>query len=146
MAYPFPTNDTAPAGPDDFGREVRRLALDARRILGDPGSPIDELIALHGRVFRLLREAPGAPSAGIVGWLHAVRGGVGERLRAWAAEELPALVALHWRAWSLLHQASGDEAGGDEAPEVDRWVLATRRAIVARLGDRAREAIEAGAA
>jgi hypothetical protein len=51
------------------------------------------------------------------------------------------LVALHWRAWSLLHQP-----GGDQAPEADRWVLAIRRAIVDRLADWAREQFESGAA
>ncbi len=54
---------------------------------------------------------------------------------------VPDLMALHWRAWSLLH-----EAPGEQAPEVDRWVLVTRRAIVARLNDWAAEEFESGAA
>ena len=38
------------------------------------------------------------------------------------------LMALHWQAWSLAN-----EARGARAPEVDRWVLVTRRAVAARL-------------
>jgi hypothetical protein len=54
---------------------------------------------------------------------------------------LEELTDPYWRAWSLLHAP-----GADGAPGVDRWVLAIRRAIVARLSDRAREEFEAGAA
>jgi hypothetical protein len=82
-------------GPDagDFGQSVRRLAQDAHRILRCPDSPIDELIELHSQVLGLLNDAAGSRSAGILGWLHAVRGRVGARLRSWSAGVLESPIA-----------------------------------------------------
>jgi hypothetical protein len=79
--------------PDDFGRRVRQLACDAHRILGCPDSPIDDVIRLHGRVWTLLREAPGPRLSGVHRWLMAARQLIADRLHRWAAEELESLVA-----------------------------------------------------
>jgi len=79
--------------PDEFSRRVRQFAIDARRILNCPDSPIDEVIELHGRVWTLLHEAPGAHSSGIRRWLLAARRTIGQRLQSWAAEDLESLVA-----------------------------------------------------
>ena len=81
-------------GAGDFGRRVRRLALDAHRILNHPDSPLDELIALHSsRVFYLLQEVRGAQSTAIGRWLLAVRREIGVKLQCWSLEDLEALVA-----------------------------------------------------
>jgi hypothetical protein len=47
------------------------------------------------------------------------------------------LFDLHWRSWSLLHEAPGEQTDG-----VYRWLLAARRAIVDRLHLSATEEIE----
>jgi hypothetical protein len=84
-----------PGGPDaeDFARSVRQFALDAREILGGPDSTLGELIGLHGRVFRLLQEVPGARTTGILPWLLAVRQRIGARLQSWSVEDLESRVA-----------------------------------------------------
>ena len=51
------------------------------------------------------------------------------------------LMDVHWRAWSLLH-----EARGKHGPEIDRWILVTRQAITAWLNEPAMEAVAAGVA
>jgi hypothetical protein len=51
------------------------------------------------------------------------------------------LMDLHWRAWDLLH-----EAPPGLTAEADRWVLETRRAVVARLNGWPAEEFESGAA
>jgi hypothetical protein len=84
-------NDEDRGDPSDFGREVRRLALDAHRILGRPDSPIDELLRLHARVWHLLQEVPGARPIGVLGWLLTVRQRIGARLQSWSVEELESL-------------------------------------------------------
>jgi hypothetical protein len=77
----------------DFGRRVRRVALDAHRILSRPDSPLDELIGLHWRVFHLLDEVPGARATGVLRWLLAVRQEIGARLQSWSVEDLESLGA-----------------------------------------------------
>jgi hypothetical protein len=79
--------------PDEFARSIRRLALDAREVLGRPDSPLGELIRLHGRVFRLLQEVPGPRATGILRWLLAVRQRIGAKLQSWSVEDLESLVA-----------------------------------------------------
>jgi hypothetical protein len=88
MADGIHATDDGLADLGDFAREVRRLAADAHRILKCPDSPIDELIGLHGRVFRLLDAAQGARSNAILCWLLAVRQRIGARLESWSMEEL----------------------------------------------------------
>jgi hypothetical protein len=78
---------------ESFARGVRRLALDARDILGRPDSTLDELIGLQGRAWHLLREAPRAGSIEVCRWLLAVRQVIGSRLQSWSVEELESLVA-----------------------------------------------------
>ena len=73
--------------PDEFGREVRRLARDAHRVFGRRDSSIDELLRLHARVWHLLRDVPGARPIEMVRWLLAVREEIGVGLRAWSLEE-----------------------------------------------------------
>jgi hypothetical protein len=79
--------------PDEFARSVRRLALDARDVLGRPDSTLGELIGLHGRLFRLLQEVPGTRATGIGPWLLAVRQRIGARLQSWSIEDLASRVA-----------------------------------------------------
>jgi hypothetical protein len=88
-------NRVQPGGPyaDEFAGSVRRLALDAREVLGRPDSTPGELIALHGRVSRLLQEAPGTRATGIAPWLLAVRQRIGARLRSWSMEDPASSVA-----------------------------------------------------
>lgn len=59
--------------PEQFAEGVRRLALDAREVLGRPDSRLGELIRLHGRLFHLLQGAPVAGTTGILPWLLEVR-------------------------------------------------------------------------
>jgi hypothetical protein len=80
-------------GHGEFGHEVRRLALDAHRILRRPDSSLDDLIDLHGRVFHLLRQERGARSGGIGRWLLAVRQEIGVKLESWSVEDLESCVA-----------------------------------------------------
>jgi hypothetical protein len=93
MADGIHANDEGRHHPDDFGRRVRRFALDAHRILGRPDSPLDELIELHARAFHLLDEVPGTRASGILGWLLAVRQRIGARLQSWSVEDLEFLLA-----------------------------------------------------
>jgi hypothetical protein len=86
-------SDPGESDPGEFGRSVRRFALDARDVLSRPDSPLDELIGLHRRVFELLDEVPGARSTGILCWLVAVKQRIGDRLQAWSAEDLESSVA-----------------------------------------------------
>lgn len=79
--------------PEDFGRRLRRFAIDAHRVLGCPDGPIDDMVELHRRAWFLLREAPGVPSSRLHGWLVAAREAIDARLRAWALEELESVVA-----------------------------------------------------
>jgi hypothetical protein len=80
-------------GAGDFARRVRRLALDAHQILNHPDSSLDELIALHSRVFYLLQEVRGAQSSAIGRWLLAVRREIGVKLQCWSLEDLESSVA-----------------------------------------------------
>ena len=68
MVHGAHVNDKSRAGrgesdAGDYGRRIRGFAQDAHRILKSPDSQLDELIELHGRVFDLLNEAPGADRA-----------------------------------------------------------------------------------
>jgi hypothetical protein len=85
--------ETGGIEPEDFGGRVRRFAIDARRVLGCPDRPIDDLVELHRRAWSLLREAPGAPSSEMHRWLLAARAAIDDRLRSWLLEELESLVA-----------------------------------------------------
>ena len=76
-----------------FARDVRQFACEAHRILGRPGSSLDDLLALHRRAWSLLRGAPGAPSSEMHRWLLAARQAIDDRLRSWPLEELESLVA-----------------------------------------------------
>jgi hypothetical protein len=87
--------DTGGIEPEDFGGRVRRFAIDARRVLGCPDSPIDDVLELHRRASSLLRGAPGAPSSEMHRWLLAMQAAIDDRLRSWPLEELESLVA--WR-------------------------------------------------
>lgn len=78
--------------PEGFGRRIREFAIDAHRVLSRPDSPLGELLRLHGRVGRLLGEAPRAGSSGVSRWLLAVRQRIGARLPR-SFEDLAPLVA-----------------------------------------------------
>jgi hypothetical protein len=78
---------------DEFARSVRRFALEARDVLGRPNSTLGELIGLRGCVLRLLQQAAGMRSPGIVPWLLAVQQRIDVRLEARSVEDLDSLVA-----------------------------------------------------
>jgi hypothetical protein len=75
-------NDLGEIDRDDFGRQVRRFALDAHRLLGRSDSPIDEVIRLHRRVWCLLHAATAARSSGIRRWLLAALRAIDARILA----------------------------------------------------------------
>jgi hypothetical protein len=79
--------------PEAFASEVRRFAIDARRVLTCPVSMIDEVVELHRRSWLLLHQAPGIPSSPLHRWLVAARKAIDDRLRGWALAELDSLVA-----------------------------------------------------
>jgi hypothetical protein len=74
-------------------------------------------------------------------------GDFGRRVRQFAVDAhrivkgpdgpLDDLIDLHWRAWSLLLEAPGEQTDG-----VYHWLLAARRAIVDRLHHSATEEFE----
>src|SRR5262249_48097498 len=70
-----------------FAWDLRQFVAEAHRILGRPGSSLDDLLALHRRAWSLLRGAPGAPSSEMRRWLLAVRAAIDDRLRSWPLEE-----------------------------------------------------------
>jgi hypothetical protein len=88
-------NRTHPGGLDaeSFARGIRRLALDAHRILSRPDSALDELFGLHWHAWHLLREAAGVGSSEVCLWLLAVRQEIGAQLQSWSMEDLESLVA-----------------------------------------------------
>jgi hypothetical protein len=85
--------DAGRGNPDEFGQKVRQFALDAYDVLGRADSTLDELIALHRRVWHLLLEVHGAQSTEIHRWLLAVRQEIGAKLQSWSLEDLECLVA-----------------------------------------------------
>ena len=85
--------DAARFDPEGFGRRIREFAVDAHRVLRRPDSPLDDLIRLDERAFRLFGEAPGARTMGISPWLLAVRQRIGARLESRSFEDQTCLVA-----------------------------------------------------
>ena len=79
--------------PGEFAQGVRRFSVDAHRLLKSSEATPDELIQLHGHVFRLIEAAPCPPSAPILQWLRAVREAIGERLRCWTEQRFGLRVA-----------------------------------------------------
>jgi hypothetical protein len=87
------------------------------------------------------RGGPGGCDLEDFGWRKRAYAAEARRVLGHAAGSFRELMDLHWRAWDLLH-----EAPEGQAADIDRWVLVTRQAIVARLNGRTAEEIEAGAA
>jgi hypothetical protein len=56
--------------PDEFGREIRRLAIDASRGLGRPDTSVDELTSLKRRFDDLLDRGQQVRASEINRWLR----------------------------------------------------------------------------
>ena len=77
----------------EFGRSIRRFALDAHRMLRRPDSSSEELIGLQRQAWRLLGEASFPHATEVRRWLVAARRAIDGRLHPGLVEEPESLVA-----------------------------------------------------